>query len=49
MTDELLKGLDDFRSGCFAGPPEDYRPPVSDGQHPQTCFVGCSDSRAESL
>lgn len=47
MTDELPKGLDDFRSGYFAGSREDYRPRGSDGQHPRTCFVGCSDSGAE--
>jgi len=45
VTDELLDGLGNFRSGYFAEHRKEYRELVSHGQHPRTLFVGCSDSR----
>lgn len=45
MTDEILEGIEHFRSGYFTEHREDYEHLVSEGQHPRTLFVGCSDSR----
>lgn len=43
--EELLKGLRRFREDYFPRYEAEYRKLVADGQHPNTLFIGCSDSR----
>ncbi len=43
--DHLLKGLRRFKEEYFPRYEEEYRKLVDDGQHPNTLFIGCSDSR----
>jgi len=45
MTDELLKRLRRFRSDYFPRHQQRFQDLVSQGQHPKTLFIGCSDSR----
>lgn len=46
MPDEhFLKELRHFKEEYFPLYKEDYRRMVSEGQHPNTLFIGCSDSR----
>lgn len=44
-TDELLLRLRQFRSDYFPLHQQRFQDLVSDGQHPKTLFIGCSDSR----
>jgi carbonic anhydrase len=43
--DELLQRLRHFHSEYFPRHQQRFRDLVSDGQHPKTLFIGCSDSR----
>lgn len=43
--DQFLKGLRHFKEEYFPLYKDDYRRMVSEGQHPNTLFIGCSDSR----
>lgn len=43
--DHLLQGLRRFKEDYFPRYEEKYRKLVADGQHPNTLFIGCSDSR----
>jgi carbonic anhydrase len=46
MTDEhLLQGLRRFKEEYFPLYRDEYRKLVTEGQHPTTLFIGCSDSR----
>jgi carbonic anhydrase len=46
MTDEhLLQGLRRFKEEYFPLYEDEYRKLVTEGQHPTTLFIGCSDSR----
>jgi carbonic anhydrase len=40
-----LKELRHFKEECFPRFEAEYRRLVSEGQHPNTLFIGCSDSR----
>ena len=44
-TDELLLRLRQFRSDYFPLHQQRFQDLVSEGQHPKTLFIGCSDSR----
>lgn len=44
-TDELLLRLRRFQSDYFPLHQQRFQDLVADGQHPQTLFIGCSDSR----
>lgn len=43
--DDLLLRLRDFHSDYFPRHQQRFQDLVSDGQHPKTLFIGCSDSR----
>lgn len=43
--DQFLKGLRRFKEEYFPLYKEDYNRMVREGQHPNTLFIGCSDSR----
>lgn len=43
--DQFLEGLRRFKEEYFPRYEAEYRKLVSDGQHPNTLFIGCSDSR----
>lgn len=43
--EDFLKRLAGFEKRFFPRYREEYRRLVSDGQHPRTLFIGCSDSR----
>ena len=45
MPDELLDRLRRFRDHTFPGVQDRFQDLVNEGQHPQTLFIGCSDSR----
>ena len=45
MPDELLERLRRFHTDAFPQYRSQFRMLVSDGQHPTTLFIGCSDSR----
>lgn len=45
MPDELLQRLRRFHDDAFPQYRARFRDLVSDGQHPTTLFIGCSDSR----
>jgi carbonic anhydrase len=45
MQDELLQRLRRFREDAFAQYRAQFKALVDDGQHPNTLFIGCSDSR----
>jgi carbonic anhydrase len=45
MPDELLRRLRRFHDDAFPQYRARFRDLVSDGQHPTTLFIGCSDSR----
>jgi carbonic anhydrase len=45
MPDELLERLRRFRTQTFPGVQDQFQDLVAHGQHPQTLFIGCSDSR----
>ena len=45
MPDELLLRLRHFQSDYFPRHQQRFQDLVSDGQHPKTLFIGCSDSR----
>ena len=44
-TDELLLRLRRFKSDYFPRHQQRFQDLVSEGQHPKTLFIGCSDSR----
>jgi carbonic anhydrase len=43
--DDLLSRLQGFHDDYFPSHEKQFRDLVTDGQHPRTLFVGCSDSR----
>lgn len=43
--DQFLNGLRRFKEEYFPRYEDEYRRLVADGQHPNTLFIGCSDSR----
>ena len=45
MPDELLQRLRRFREDAFPQYRAQFKALVDDGQHPNTLFIGCSDSR----
>lgn len=45
MADELLERLRRFHDRTFPGVQDHFQDLVEQGQHPQTLFIGCSDSR----
>ena len=45
MPDELLERLQRFHHQTFPGAQDQFLDLVANGQHPQTLFIGCSDSR----
>jgi len=45
VPDQLIAGLKRFRREYFQRFREHYEKLVSEGQHPSTLFIGCSDSR----
>ena len=45
MPDALLARLRAFHDHAFPGYQQTFRHLVSNGQHPSTLFIGCSDSR----
>ena len=45
MLDELLTRLRRFREDAFPQYRAQFKALVDDGQHPNTLFIGCSDSR----
>jgi carbonic anhydrase len=45
VPDELLKRLRHFHSDYFPLHQQRFQKLVSEGQHPKTLFIGCSDSR----
>jgi len=45
MPDELLQRLRRFHDEYFPGAQDQFQSLVEDGQHPNTLFIGCSDSR----
>lgn len=45
MSDNLIRGLRQFRREAFPGYREHFRELVASGQRPGTLFIGCSDSR----
>ena len=45
MTHQLVEGLQRFRRDCFPKYREHYQRLVSEGQSPNTLFIGCADSR----
>ena len=45
MPDELLQRLRRFREDAFPQYRARFKALVDDGQHPNTLFIGCSDSR----
>jgi carbonic anhydrase len=45
MDDPFLQRLRRFRADIFAADPDGWRRLVTQGQHPKTLFIGCSDSR----
>lgn len=45
MPDELLERLRNFHDHAFPSYQEAFQSLVSQGQHPTTLFIGCSDSR----
>jgi carbonic anhydrase len=45
MQDELLERLRRFHDQTFPGVQDQFTDLVNQGQHPQTLFIGCSDSR----
>jgi carbonic anhydrase len=45
MPKQFMAGLERFQREHFPRFREDYQRLVSDGQHPSTLFIGCSDSR----
>jgi carbonic anhydrase len=45
VPDQLIEGLRRFRREYFPRFREHYERLVSEGQHPSTLFIGCSDSR----
>lgn len=45
MPDELLSRLRRFREDAFPPYRAQFKALVDDGQHPNTLFIGCSDSR----
>jgi len=44
-TDELLLRLRGFKSDYFPLHQQRFQDLMSQGQHPKTLFIGCSDSR----
>lgn len=44
-SDDLLLRLRDFHSDYFPRHQQRFQDLVSEGQHPKTLFIGCSDSR----
>ena len=45
MRDALLQRLRRFHDEYFPGVQDQFQSLVEDGQHPNTLFIGCSDSR----
>ncbi|MGZ8992747.1 MAG: carbonic anhydrase, partial [Burkholderiaceae bacterium] len=45
MPDALLQRLRRFHDEYFPGVQDQFQSLVEDGQHPNTLFIGCSDSR----
>lgn len=45
QSDDLLLRLRDFHSDYFPRHQQRFQDLVSEGQHPKTLFIGCSDSR----
>lgn len=45
MPDALLQRLRQFHDEYFPGVQDQFQSLVEDGQHPNTLFIGCSDSR----
>ena len=45
VPDQLIAELKRFRRESFPRFREHYEKLVSEGQHPSTLFIGCSDSR----
>lgn len=45
MPDALLQRLRQFHDEYFPGAQDQFQSLVEDGQHPNTLFIGCSDSR----